>query len=177
MGECTILHNRWRWHWQSCRLYHIRKIILPPWPPSSFRVSETSRHTTTRGLPATLMILHPSVWARLLYTEPQVDSAKGHFCILNWKTALCLVLQPLREVEDWDKPRRDCCWPCARPVNVAIKASFMKRNRVLKIVKKGVLYSPDFMMLPRRRIKKGWLNMSCIPDPLKTQHNPEYHES
>ena len=50
------------------------------------------------------------------------------------------------------------------PADVTIKAIHTRWNSVLKVAKKGKLWSPDFMMLPESRIKKKSSNMSCIND-------------
>ena len=128
-----------------------------PFPMSPFllTVSNTSRCTITRGLLATLTTLHPRVWARLLCHR--APTRLCHMTLLYIKTKAnsqsCPVTSQrgcrLRQAKE-----RLLLSLCQRPVNVAINASFTRRNKVLKIVKKWVLRSPEFKMQPGSIIKK-----------------------
>ena len=54
-----------------------------------------------------------SKWG-LLAKEAPLDSGTGFFCTLKWSPVHGLILPPLLEGKDWDKPMEDCCWACAR---------------------------------------------------------------
>ena len=51
---------------------------------------------------------------------------------------------------------------CQRPDYMAIKASLTRRNCVLETVKKGEMWSPNFIILPQSRIKNMWQNTSFV---------------
>ena len=54
-----------------------------------------------------------STWG-FLAKDGLLDPDTGLFCTMKWNPVHGLVLLPLSEGKDWDKPIEDSCWPCAR---------------------------------------------------------------
>ena len=129
------MHNGRRWHGGSCRLYPIKNAILLG-SPSSWGVRETGRSITIRRLPTTYMTVCPSVWVRLLCQSTPTWLHQRASLHIKQKPALGLVLSPLTEVKRLRQARgRMVLSLHQRPVNVAIKMSFTRWNRVLKMAK------------------------------------------
>ena len=91
-----------------------------------------------------LWYLCPRVRVRSFAKEFPLDCGTGHCCILSWKPVLGLALPPLTEVDNWDRLSANYCLIWARD----------QRNSFCKVVKKGKVWSPDFMIMPGRSIKK-----------------------
>ena len=148
----------------------------PPWLPF-FPVSRTGRDTTTSRLPATLIILNPTLQVRLLcqrgttrlwhrsllHTEMEPSPGSGFATSHRRKRlrqangGLLLSL-------------------CLRPNYMAIQASLTMRNHVLETVKIWKLWSPYFTMLPGSQIDNMCSNTCWITNPFGKWHCPECQE-
>ena len=145
--------------------------------PLIHRDSRTSRDTTTSRLSANLMSLSPTFHVKPLCqrgtTRPRY---KSHLHIEMEPSLWSVFATSYRRKRLRQAYGRLLLLLGQWPVYTSTKTSFTRRNCVLETVKKREMWSPNFSMLPRSRIKTVLKYKLCY-QPVSTQYCLECHTS